>query len=1101
MVDSKFILFITFIGIFSMLQIRIAGQNNNSDIEHFTIENGLSQSIINCVMQDSQGYLWIGTQDGLNKHDGYSFKKFRHAPLDSTSISSNIIQSVCEDKQGNLWIATQNGLNNYNTKTGKFQRFFHEPENPNSLKDNNVLYVYEDNKGRIWMKTLDFISCLNTQTKKFTHYIHTRGLLNYSFGNNYFSIIEDFTGTLWAGTNNGLNYFNKEKQMFEAYTHNRNNPYSISNDEIRCLFEDSDGNLWIGTSEGLNKFDRKTSSFERFYYDKNRNNYLKNNIINSICDDHTGLLWIGTETGIKLFDRKKNQFINNVGDVSVDQEIEKIIRSISCCIRDNSKIIWVGTDTGLYKINRKKKKFKLYKKTGNNEINFSDNDILAVYADTSNILWLGTRNSGINLFDRSTNSMKYLSTENSNLPDNMVQVIYSDNSGNIWIGTGNGAVFCNAVNLQLHNIDDKKRVFYQNTIYSIIEDKQQNIWFGTQKGLHKLVKESNNMASEIISYYQSDSSIHSNTVYSLFEDKNGNIWIGTRKGLSKYNTRTDRFISYEKRINSQKGLSHNSVLSLFEDSHGILWIGTESGLNKFHRYDETFSFYTQENGFFNDHIYEILEDTENNLWVSTNRGIAKFDTETEDITNYHLIDGLQGYEFNLGAALIQPNGEIFFGGKKGLNAFFPDSLNINTFAPKVKITSIEIVNKTGTKEILINEQNELRLSYLDYMFTINFAMLEFTNPSMNNFEYMMEGMKDGWIRVRNEHSVTFPSIPGEYIFRIKGANSDMQWNNETTNLRIIINSPYYNTHLAYFLYIVFSITIVFLIINLRTKNLRKANQILKEKEKAGKKIAKQREELAIKNKNITDSINYAKRIIDSMMPSESTVKKILPESFILFLPKDIVSGDFYWITEQNNKIYVAAVDCTGHGVPGAFMSIIGYDLLRNIVEEQGIDDPSEILEKLSDGVARTFGNDIDNLPDGMDLAFCVIDKTKNLMQYSGAFNPLYLVRDNNILEIKGDRFPVGIYNNSDKSQHFHTHTIQLRKDDVFYIFSDGYVDQFGGPTGKKFKHRRFRRLLLSICSLPMEKQKSLVLKSFDIWKRELEQVDDILVIGVRPYNS
>jgi serine phosphatase RsbU (regulator of sigma subunit) len=291
---------------------------------------------------------------------------------------------------------------------------------------------------------------------------------------------------------------------------------------------------------------------------------------------------------------------------------------------------------------------------------------------------------------------------------------------------------------------------------------------------------------------------------------------------------------------------------------------------------------------------------------------------------------------------------------------------------------------------------------------------------------------------------------------------------------------------------------VVLLIRIRTRNLRRINREYKDKERIAKKIEVQKEELTLKNKNITDSINYARRIQLAMMPSDKLFSSVFPDSFILHIPKDIVSGDFYWINQVEDKTFFSAVDCTGHGVPGAFMSIIGVELFRRITEIEGISTPAEVLNSLSRNFERVFG-DVDEmkLRDGMDLAFCSLNEDFTLLEYAGAFNPLYIVRDSSIMEIKGDRHSVGVYEKDDNIRYFNNHVIPLKDGDIIYIFTDGFADQFGGPEGKKYKYRRFRHLLLALHQLPMEKQADFLKKSILEWKGDLDQVDDILVMGLR----
>jgi serine phosphatase RsbU (regulator of sigma subunit) len=369
------------------------------------------------------------------------------------------------------------------------------------------------------------------------------------------------------------------------------------------------------------------------------------------------------------------------------------------------------------------------------------------------------------------------------------------------------------------------------------------------------------------------------------------------------------------------------------------------------------------------------------------------------------------------------------------------------------------------------------------------------------YKLVRKGQDGLWIHNREQNFVTFYKLnPGTYSLNVKGSNNDLLYNEEDIRLEIIIPYPFWNRSLAILLYILTGILILYGLSQLRTRRLRRSNRALRKKEMSAKEIERQRTELARRNKSFTDSINYAKRIQHALLPSDDSFKNLLPDSFVLFIPKDIVSGDFYWINQHGNKVYVAAVDCTGHGVPGAFMSIIGFELFRKITTSEQGSNPAMILDTLNENFTEIFSDgEHVYLNDGMDLSLCIIDRKEKSLDYSGAFNPLYLVRNETIIEVKADRFSVGAdVHFSTERKLFKSHKIYLQKDDIIYLFSDGFADQFGGPEGKKFKYRRFRHLLLTIHKLPMKKQKSILESSIQEWKGKVDQVDDILIIGIRP---
>ena len=314
----------------------------------------------------------------------------------------------------------------------------------------------------------------------------------------------------------------------------------------------------------------------------------------------------------------------------------------------------------------------------------------------------------------------------------------------------------------------------------------------------------------------------------------------------------------------------------------------------------------------------------------------------------------------------------------------------------------------------------------------------------------------------------------------------------TEGIEILGNSIYH-----YLVYFILLLIIVYLVVRYQKSSLVKTRKLLRDKETAYEKIARQREELELKNRNITDSLVYASYMQEALLPSQDYFRSILPESFIFYKPKDIVSGDFYWVDKKDNMIFIVAADCTGHGVPGAFMSMIGVELLNKIILDQEVNKPSEILEILGKGIARTFGGHIDSnslLKDGMDIGLCSINELTGELQFAGAFFPLYIIRDNKLTEIKGDRQSLGIPLESS----FKDNRTRIMNGDIIYMFSDGYADQFGGPNNKKFMYRRFRHLLLTIHKFPMEDQKAILEDSIANWSKDEEQVDDMMVIGISP---
>jgi len=776
-------------------------------------------------------------------------------------------------------------------------------------------------------------------------------------------------------------------------------------------------------------------------------------------------------------------------------------------IEDKSHILWVGTyGAAINRFDLKNKKFNLF--TPHN-FGLAHKDMAAIYEEDKT-LWIGLWGKGLNLYNKETGVMEHIKAGNKRgLLNDFIHVIMKDSRGYIWVGTRNGlniydketdefrplkSIFSNKVKSKFDVL------FNDNRINSIIEDKYNNMWVGTEGGLYKI-----NMEEETPEIFTNetgnDESLSDNHIYAVVEDREGFIWVGTATGgLNRYNPVTGVFLRYQTDLRNPNTISNNRVDDVLEDSDGLLWIATGSGLNKFNKKDTSFTIYTKTDGLPSDLIYNIIEDDNKNIWMSTGYGFAVLEKETNIIKSYDKADGLGSLELNFNSIFKSEDGKLYIGGTGGLNSFYPDSLTENTIKPRVVLLEYTKNNNEGIHTLSLDHVDEIELDYNDHTITIFFAALEFTNPAKNKYKYQMKGLSDEWVELGNQSFQTFSKLAaGDYILTVKAANNDLIWNDNGVSLKIKVHSSPLFSVWAYISYVLFGVLVVYNIIRVRTKKLKSANQTLMAKQMAALEIARQKEELTIKNKSITDSINYAKRIQEAMMPSSFLFRKLLPQSFILYKPKDIVSGDFYWIAEKNNKIFIAAVDCTGHGVPGAFMSIIGFDLLRNITKDQGVEDPAQILNQLNSGVSETFSKNLNEqeVKDGMDVSLCVIDKNLKQIEYAGAMNPLYIVRDNKIITIKGNRFSVGTISASTTEQKFESHVFQYREDDMVYLFSDGYPDQFGGPIGKKFKFRRFRHLILTINKLSMSKQEKFLDENIENWRGELEQVDDILIIGIR----
>jgi len=824
---------------------------------HYSIEEGLSQSVVNCMFQDSKGFIWIGTQNGLNKFNGYSFEIYTLNPTDTNTISNNWIYSIHEDHEGNLWIGTKGGLNKFIRNEKKFQRLYYKTGFQYDLS----VYPYDAlvaRNGDILINTPPVLTIFNPKKETFSHYTSA---LEYdgAVKEIHTPIMEDSDGLIWVASTRGLASFNLNTKKFTYYLQNQKNNNSISDNMTTALYQDKKGNIWVGTERGLNVYNNTTGIFKKYFNDPKDEFSLSSNVIRTIIEDKSGNMWIGTEggglnkmsvskEGKTVFERIKSENSSLSHNIVLDLIIDK------------SENLWAGTLQGISKTDLKKQKFVLYRKSDPpHSIDLLGNVIASIYKDDNGIIWIGNWGQGLNLFNRKTGKVEHFSSllsGNHYLPNDFVHVIYEDKDKHVWIGTRDGILIYNKNKHCFNRLTEyfanaKLPDFLGVRIYMIIQDRNRNYWIGTQSGLYKI-----NIANATSERYSleapADKRISANLVYSMLEDRDGQIWIATVNGLDVYSPTTKHIRHYHQIKGLANSLCDNFVISLCEDHHGDIWIGTSSYVNKFVKKDSSFVYYSQQNGLPNNRIFEIAEDNNTNLWFATGGGLSRLDTITNTFRTYSVEEGLQSLEFNLRACYKSKDGEMFFGGMNGFNSFYPDALNDNSYIPPIAFTSF-YKTKSGINEFIYLENTpDVRLNYNDYSFTIEFAALEFTNPQKNRYAYMMEGISDEWIDIGNRHFITFSSLPaGTYVFKVKCSNNDGLWNESWKSLKIVIMPPWWKSKIAYGAYILIVILLVIIYTRLRVKKLIKQRKFLEEKVRLRTlQIEKQKTEILGKNKEL-----------------------------------------------------------------------------------------------------------------------------------------------------------------------------------------------------------------------------------------------------------
>ena len=825
----------------------------------YSINDGLSQSVVNCIFQDSKGFIWIGTQNGLNRFNGYNFEIFTYNPGDTNSISNNWIYGIAEDKQGNLWIGTKGGLNKFHAREKRFEKIRYSIPFPLEVTD----YIYDvkcSREGMILVNTAPVLTILDPVTSRINHFLSS---LPYDGGvnDNSLPLLEDRQGNIWMGSTRGLSCFDPRNRQVKVFQHDPADPGSISGNHITALYEEASGNFWVGTSDGLNLRTANDRDFIHYTTFSNDGSTLSDNFIRAIIADRNQVLWVATEGGglnrITMTSGRNYQFERFTSQKNGLRH--DIILSLAV---DRSENLWIGTLSGISKADLKKKKFNLYRKSDSpGSIDLAGNVIASLYKDDGGIVWVGNWGEGLNLFDRKTGKVEHYNSRASGqykIPNDYVHAIFEDGDKDIWIGTRDGLLVFHKQSrtfirpekafpgLGILNLEGLR-------IYMMIQDRNRNYWIATQDGLFRMSK--GKREPERYSIDQPEGKkVSANLVYALLEDSKGWIWIGTVDGLDVYKPSTGMITHYRKSEGAGSSLSDNFITSLCEDKNGDVWIGTNTYVNRYVRKNGHFSYYSQEQGLPGNIIYSILRDGNNKLWFATGNGLCIFDETTETFRTYTVEEGLQSPEFNLRASFLASDGEVFFGGMNGFNSFYPPELTDNPNIPPIAFTAAYKMVKGNRLAIDLEKKSGIILKHNEYSFMVEFAALEFTNPSKNRYAYKLEGIDDEWIDIGNRNFVAFSNLPpGDYVLRVKGSNNDGLWNETGASLVISIRPPWYRSPAAYVLYLILAIFLVFLYVRLRERKHIRDRKLLEEKVyERTLQIEAQKAEILEKNKELND---------------------------------------------------------------------------------------------------------------------------------------------------------------------------------------------------------------------------------------------------------
>jgi len=1002
----------------------------------FSVENGLPQEDVTAILQDRKGYMWFATNSGVVRYNGREMEVFDVRK----GLSDNTVSDIRQDRDGLIYLATSKGVSVI-SKDSVVSRIMQNVSF-------NKIYIDKDN-GK-WLLSNEGAYKIDSVGKVLR--------------------IQDLYPALPANINTMTEDTSRNRFFFASpaglYLLTKNGKVSqLLKDHCYAVFTDKHNRLWLSTPEGL--FSNPVQAFLKGNKGTPLNHQfgIPVTVIKAISQSTSGSIWFMNDSHLyQLVSMDQKAVTYKAGGELINNTL------LSYC-EDNEGNLWIGFSGGLQRIINTKNLRNFYPEKINNYI-------YSITQDKAGRIWIGT-NDGVYYYrEHLVNFTSHIPIS----PGKVITAILPDK--NILLATSEGIFELDVNTLHIIRQNKKQLLIGLENIYVspdgkifLLTGKKGIVYYFPSFGASPLTLQGKETAN----------------VYQLTE-YHGKIIGGSNLGLIKFDGK--RFIPFVP--------MNSSVWSLCLDEDA-LWVGTEKGLELF------------KDGQFRDiplaQEHVIVKDilpakNRNHLWIGSNIGFMYFNKETlkeEFLINSK--EGLSGDEITSNGLFVDANGLLWAGTYHGVSNFNIKVKRETGYSPRCYLEKITVNGKE------IERIPGIRLKYNENNLVFEVSGLFFSDERSIEYEYYLRVNKGSFdiIRRGKDYKAYYTNLkPGEYTFVYRAKGKDNIWS-YTRSFPFEIRKPFWQTGWFRLLAILVSLLIIFALYKWRVKTIERQKKLLeqqvrertRELEEANKEIQAQRDlaeaqrdQIAIQKKEITDSILYAERIQHSLLPRQEKLKQLMREYFILFKPRDIVSGDFYWAAEVKDKIIVAAADCTGHGVPGAFMSMLGIAFLNEVVRENRVLKADLILNKLRYHVIEALQQkgQPGEAKDGMDMALCVIDKKKNILHFAGANNPLYYIRNRELFEIKGDKMPVAIHVRMDP---FTNHKVEILPGDAFYIFSDGYADQFGGPQGKKLKYKALKELLLRVSTKPMTEQKSILNETFESWKGEMEQIDDVVVVGFR----
>jgi ligand-binding sensor domain-containing protein/serine phosphatase RsbU (regulator of sigma subunit) len=985
-------------------------------------------------------------------------------------LSTNKIISIYQKENNELWLGSSEGINVFDG---------------NSFKSSNSLFKLPN-------RTVYDINEINNKT-----YVSTNGGLCIYDGkdtvvyktsnglkhNRVFKTYQDRDGVIWIATQGGVHIFKDKITNVDIHP-------VINNQAIYNIYEDNQGALWFCSSKSgvIRYYKNETKQFLNLNY--------PHSFVGGILQYNDSTLWAATRSGLySIIDEKIKKINTGAGLLTNFYDIKK----------SENGDIWLASNDGVFVY--RNNQFSVFT-TDNGLIH---NTILKIFEDNENSMWFASPGNGIsqlinekfNLFDASnlhyTNVTSIIPKNDSILflgctggvvkfnrlskkaeklpvpPRNYLGGFYDNSAKQLIMGSTDGTFLIDDdFNYKIiHSISSEGHL---RKCWNTVRDVKGKLWFATSEGVGHL-------KDSLVSFYNSVGN-YSEFVLDMQKDSSGRLYFATELGLTYLED--DEIINYSKEHNFHK----NRIREITLDKNGVMWFAGDKGLYK--QSADTFQrieYYHIKN----EPLQSLVFDNENNLWAGVSNGILNFNFKNKKpyIRFYSKSDGFIAQECNLSASFSSKNGNVYFGTENGLINYKPTHKADKQIIPKINLTmdvlGISDLKKYSNSLNSLEIPNQLDLPRNNNNISFSFKVVSLLYGETIKFKHQLVGLEKGWKSSNNVSEINYRELPfGSYIFKLKILDHPNLQESDEVLIHFTIQKPFYLQT-----WFIFICTIIILTWGYSYYLIRKNVKLLNRQQEI---IISQKETVEKTNKEIVDSITYAKRIQDAILPKDRFLNTVFSEYFILYKPCKIVSGDFYWVEKLGDEVVFAAADCTGHGVPGAMVSLMCSNLLRKVILEEKCSDPGLALDKISIDLLKRLEGHNETVNDGMDISLCFWNPITNELKFSGANNPMFIIRDGELKITKADKQPIGYF---EDRVPFTTHKVNVKSDDQIILFSDGYKDQFGGPKNKKFSSKRFKQSILDNSNSNLEAQEEILNNIFENWRKNEEQIDDVCIFSIK----